>query len=148
LSGGGPLRIFAQPLHHAPAEHRAEHNTANDTQRPQPRIREGDDDENRSENPVHGASITARRRNLTANGTFFFTIPTGNEEQDVMGTTPRNENEGEGNKTADRNYREATQKFVESERGREEIEKAGNVDAREEREIERAEEEAKRHAKK
>jgi hypothetical protein len=33
-----------------------------------------------------------------------------------MGTTPRNE--GEGNKTADRNYREATQKFVESERGR------------------------------
>ena len=30
-----------------------------------------------------------------------------------MGTTPRNE--GEGNKSADRNYREATQKFVESE---------------------------------
>jgi hypothetical protein len=65
-----------------------------------------------------------------------------------MGTTPRNPNEGEGNKTADRNYREATQKFVESERGREEIEKAGNVDAREERDIERAEEEAKRRAKK
>jgi hypothetical protein len=65
-----------------------------------------------------------------------------------MGTTPRNENEGEGNKTADRNYREATQKFVESERGREAIEKAGEVDASEEREIERAEEEAKRHAKK
>jgi hypothetical protein len=65
-----------------------------------------------------------------------------------MGTTPRNENEGEGNKTADRNYREATQKFVESERGREAIEKAGEVDANEEREIERAEEEAKRHAKK
>ena len=62
-----------------------------------------------------------------------------------MGTTPRNE--GEGNKTADRNYREATKKFVESERGREEIEKAGEVDASEEREIERAEEEAKRHAK-
>ena len=65
-----------------------------------------------------------------------------------MGTTPRNENEGEGNKTADRNYREATQKFVESERGREAIEKAGEVDASEEREIERAEEEAKHHAKK
>ena len=46
-----------------------------------------------------------------------------------MGTTPRNE--GEGNKTADRNYREATQKFVESERGRKEIEKAGDVDERE-----------------
>jgi hypothetical protein len=62
-----------------------------------------------------------------------------------MGTDSRNE--GEGNKTADRNYREATQKFVESERGREEIKKAGKVDEREERDIERAEEEAKRHAK-
>jgi hypothetical protein len=67
-----------------------------------------------------------------------------------MGTTPRNDrqdNEGEGNKSADRNYREATKKFVESERGREQIEKAGDVDADEERDIERAEEEAKRHAK-
>jgi hypothetical protein len=67
-----------------------------------------------------------------------------------MGTTPGNEerdNEGEGNKSADRNYREATRKFVESERGREQIEKAGDVDANEERDIERAEDEAKRHAK-
>jgi hypothetical protein len=63
-----------------------------------------------------------------------------------MATTPHNE--GEGNKTADRNYREATKKFVESERGREEIEKAGDVDADEQRDIERAEEEARRHAKK
>ena len=62
-----------------------------------------------------------------------------------MGTTPRNE--GEGNKTADRNYREATQKFVESERGRDEIEKAGDVDEREPRDIERAEQQAKRRAK-
>ena len=62
-----------------------------------------------------------------------------------MGT--KSSNEGEGNKTADRNYREATQKFVESERGREEIKKAGKVDEREQRDIERAEEEAKRHAK-
>jgi hypothetical protein len=67
-----------------------------------------------------------------------------------MGTTPRNEgggNEGEGNKTADCNYREATQKFVESERGRKAIDQAGDVDEREERDIEQAEEEAKRHAK-
>lgn len=67
-----------------------------------------------------------------------------------MGTTPGNEgrdNEGEGNKSADRNYREATQKFVASERGREQIEKAGDVDADEQRDIERAEQEAKRHAK-
>jgi hypothetical protein len=62
-----------------------------------------------------------------------------------MGTN--SSNEGEGNKSADRNYREATQKFVESERGREEIKKAGKVDEREQRDIERAEEEAKAHAK-
>lgn len=62
-----------------------------------------------------------------------------------MGTTPRNE--GEGNKTADRNYREATRKFVESERGREEIDKAGEVSADEEREIRSAEEKAKQRAK-
>jgi hypothetical protein len=62
-----------------------------------------------------------------------------------MGTTPRNE--GEGNKTADRNYREATQKFVESERGRREIDKAGDVSASEEQEIRSAEEKAKKRAK-
>lgn len=62
-----------------------------------------------------------------------------------MGTTPRNE--GEGNKSADRNYREATQKFVESERGQREIDKAGDVSAREEEEIRRAEEDAKQRAK-
>ena len=64
-----------------------------------------------------------------------------------MGTN--SSNEGEGNKSADRNYRKATQKFVESERGREEIAKAGKrkLPASEQRDIERAEEEAKRHAK-
>ncbi|HEX7115886.1 MAG TPA: hypothetical protein VF193_12205 [Steroidobacter sp.] len=62
-----------------------------------------------------------------------------------MGTKPGNE--GEGNKTADRNYREATREFVESERGREEIEKAGDVSAEREKEIRRAEEEAKARAK-
>ena len=62
-----------------------------------------------------------------------------------MGTTRRNE--GEGNKTADRNYREATRKFVESERGRREIDKAGDVSGREEQEIRSAEEKAKQRAK-
>jgi hypothetical protein len=63
-----------------------------------------------------------------------------------MGTNSRNE--GEGNKSADRNYREATQKFVESERGRKAIEKTGDkVDASEQRDLERAEEEAKGRAK-
>jgi hypothetical protein len=56
-------------------------------------------------------------------------------------------NEGEGNKTADRNYREATQKFVESERGQEKIRGAGHLSGAEERDVEAAEERAKAHAK-
>jgi len=59
--------------------------------------------------------------------------------------TPRNE--GEGNKTADRNYRKATKEFVESERGKQEIENAGNVSPGEEQEIRRAEQQAKQRAK-
>jgi hypothetical protein len=59
--------------------------------------------------------------------------------------TPRNE--GEGNKTADRNYRKATKEFVESERGQREIENAGNVSPGEEQEIRRAEQQAKQRAK-
>jgi hypothetical protein len=66
-------------------------------------------------------------------------------EEHAMGTTPRNE--GEGNKTADRNYREATKKFVESDRGQEEIKQAGDVSADEERDIREAEEQAKGRAK-
>jgi hypothetical protein len=60
---------------------------------------------------------------------------------------PTSRNEGEGNRTADRNYREATRNFVESERGKEQIKKAGDVSAREARDIEQAEAEGKSHAK-
>ena len=56
-------------------------------------------------------------------------------------------NEGEGNKTADRNYRKATTEFVESERGKREIDKAGNVSPEQEKDIRRAEEQAKQRAK-
>lgn len=59
--------------------------------------------------------------------------------------SPRNE--GEGNKTADRNYRKATQDFVESDRGQREIENAGKVSPKEEKDIRRAEEQAKQRAK-
>lgn len=59
--------------------------------------------------------------------------------------SPRNE--GEGNKTADRNYRKATTEFVQSERGQREIANAGNETPAEERDIRRAEEQAKRRAK-
>ena len=57
------------------------------------------------------------------------------------------DNEGEGNKTSDRNYREATQKFVNSERGQEKIRGAGHLSGDEERDVEAAEEQAKAHAK-
>ena len=60
---------------------------------------------------------------------------------------PTSRNEGEGNKTADRNYREATRNFVESERGQEQIKQAGDVSDREARELEKAEAEAKSRAK-
>ena len=60
---------------------------------------------------------------------------------------PTSRNEGEGNRTADRNYREATRDFVESERGKEEISKAGDVNADEAKAIRAAEEEAKARAK-
>jgi hypothetical protein len=56
-------------------------------------------------------------------------------------------NEGEGNKTADRHYREATTEFVNSERGKREIRDAGHVSAKEEKEIRRAEEQAKARAR-
>lgn len=59
--------------------------------------------------------------------------------------SPRNE--GEGNKTADRNYRKATTEFVESERGQREIQNAGNVSPEQEKDIRRAEEQAKQRAK-
>jgi len=60
---------------------------------------------------------------------------------------PTSRNEGEGNRSADRNYRKATRDFVESERGKEEIEKAGEVGAQQEKDIRAAEEEAKARAK-
>jgi hypothetical protein len=65
-------------------------------------------------------------------------------EENLMGS-PRNE--GEGNKTADRNYRKATTEFVESERGQQEIANAGNVSPQQEKDIRRAEEQAKQRAK-
>jgi len=60
---------------------------------------------------------------------------------------PTTGNEGEGNKTADRNYREATTEFVQSDRGKREIENAGNVSPEQEKDIRRAEEQAKQRAK-
>lgn len=55
-------------------------------------------------------------------------------------------NQGEGNRTADRNYRKATQEFVNSPRGQQEIRNAGKVGPSEERDIRRAEQQAKARA--
>jgi hypothetical protein len=63
-----------------------------------------------------------------------------------MSNTDRS-NEGEGNRSADRRYREATEKFVNSPRGQEKIATAGEVSPEQQREIERAEREAKQRAK-
>lgn len=60
---------------------------------------------------------------------------------------PPGANEGEGNKSADRHYREATREFVNSPRGQKEVERAGDVSAGEERDIEEAEDAAKRRAR-
>jgi hypothetical protein len=62
-------------------------------------------------------------------------------------SNPHGNNEGEGNRSADRRYREATEKFVNSPRGREQIGTAGNLTPEQQREIERAEQEAKQRAK-
>jgi hypothetical protein len=59
----------------------------------------------------------------------------------------QDKNQGEGNKEADRRYREQTESFVNSERGKEKIRKAGQLSPQEERDIRDAEEQAKGHAK-
>ena len=71
----------------------------------------------------------------------------GNDTKSTKARAATSANEGEGNKTADRNYREATQKFVNSERGRTKIRDAGTLTPEEERESDAAEAKAKSHAK-
>jgi hypothetical protein len=65
----------------------------------------------------------------------------------AMSERSRGANEGEGNKTADRRFRESSKEFVSSKEGREQIAKAGDISERERREGERAAEEGKSHAK-
>jgi hypothetical protein len=63
-----------------------------------------------------------------------------------MSNTDRT-NQGEGNRSADQRYREATEKFVNSPRGQEKIATAGDVSPEQQRDIERAEQEAGQRAK-
>jgi hypothetical protein len=57
-------------------------------------------------------------------------------------------NQGEGDRESDRRFREDEQAFVNSPRGKEAAKHAGDVSEKERQEIERAEREAGRHAKK
>jgi hypothetical protein len=62
-------------------------------------------------------------------------------------TDPKRNIQGEGDKESDRKYRERTEQFVQSKRGQEEIESAGNVSEEEARRLRKAENEAKSRAK-
>lgn len=56
-------------------------------------------------------------------------------------------NQGEGNREADRQFREAQTKFVQSKEGKERIAEAGNVSDEEAQELREAEQKAKAHSK-
>lgn len=62
-------------------------------------------------------------------------------------THPKGKIQGEGDKEADRKYRERTTGFVKSKRGQQEIEKAGDVSEAEARKLKKYEEQGKARAK-
>lgn len=55
--------------------------------------------------------------------------------------------QGEGDKEADRKFREAESRFVQSEEGKRKIAQAGNLSEEEARKLREAEDKAKAHAK-
>jgi hypothetical protein len=59
----------------------------------------------------------------------------------------RERNQGEGNREADRQFRESQTKFVQSEKGRQKIAEAAEVSEEEAKELREAEKKAKEHAK-
>ncbi len=63
------------------------------------------------------------------------------------GNTGKPVNQGEGDIEADRRYREHAQEFVESARGKQEIENPKKLSPEEEKEVERAERAGKQRAK-
>jgi len=62
-------------------------------------------------------------------------------------TDPKRNIQGEGDKESDREYRERTTEFVKSEKGREQIERAGNVSEEEAKRLRQYEEKGKARAK-
>jgi hypothetical protein len=64
-----------------------------------------------------------------------------------MMADPKRNIQGEGDKESDRKYRERTTEFVRSERGREEIERAGNLSEEEAKRLRQYEDKGKSRAK-
>lgn len=62
-------------------------------------------------------------------------------------TEREGKNQGEGNKEADRKFREAQTKFVNSDEGKRKIAQAGNVSDQEARQLREAEEKGKARSK-
>ena len=62
-------------------------------------------------------------------------------------TDPKRNIQGEGDKEADRKYRERTTEFVKSEKGRKAIERAGKLSEEEARRLDKYEEQGKARAK-
>jgi hypothetical protein len=62
-------------------------------------------------------------------------------------TEPKGKIQGEGDKEADRKYRERTTEFLKSEKGQEALRKAGKVGPEEEAKLRQAEEQGKSRAK-
>ena len=62
-------------------------------------------------------------------------------------TDPKRDIQGEGDKESDRKYREKTREFVQSKRGQEQIERAGDLSEEEARKLRESEEKAKSRAK-
>ena len=60
---------------------------------------------------------------------------------------PKDKIQGEGDKEADRKYRERTTEFLKSEKGQEALRKARKVSPEEEKKLEQAEEQGKARAK-
>lgn len=61
--------------------------------------------------------------------------------------TERSKIEGEGNKSADRRFRESSREFVSSEQGREQISKAGDLSEEERKRAEKAAEKGRARAR-
>ena len=62
-------------------------------------------------------------------------------------TDPAGKIQGEGDKDADREYRERTSEFLKSKKGQDALREAGNVSPEEERKLRQAEEKGKSRAK-